>query len=196
MSASLVDGRTARRERNRRTAVAALLELYDEGHHDARAEDVALRAGLSARSLFRYFDDVEDLQRAACDAQFERIAHHATLSTGPGDPLAERVADFVDQRLRLHRAVGGVGRVARALALGSPVIDERIRRARRGMHRQASALFATELDALDPARRVEASATIDIMTSYEAIELLVRQHRLSDTAIRRALVAAVTSAIA
>jgi len=196
VSAVLVDGRTARRERNRRAAVAALLEYYDEGRHEVSTEEVARRAGLSARSLFRYFDDVEDLQRAACDAQFERTARHATLRTVADDPLPERIEDFVDQRLRLHRSVGNVGRVSRALALGSPVIDERLRRARRAMSRQAAELFAPELDALGDARRAEVVATIDVVTAFEAIDLLLRQHRLGESAARRALVAAVSAVLA
>ena len=58
---SSVDGRNLRRQRNRQAIVNALLELYEEGRIDVSASLIVERAGLSERSLFRYFDDLNDL---------------------------------------------------------------------------------------------------------------------------------------
>ena len=60
-----IDGRRASRERNRDAVVDALLDLYREGNLSPGADAVAERSGLSRRSLFRYFDDLDDLCRAA-----------------------------------------------------------------------------------------------------------------------------------
>ena len=52
------DGRRARRDRNRVAVVDSLLALYAEGDLNPSTDAIALRAGLSPRSLFRYFDDL------------------------------------------------------------------------------------------------------------------------------------------
>ncbi|HRE00682.1 MAG TPA: TetR family transcriptional regulator, partial [Ilumatobacteraceae bacterium] len=62
-----VDGRRGRRDRNRDAVVDALLTLYHDGVLEPSADAIAEQAGLSARSLFRYFDDLDDLQRAAVE---------------------------------------------------------------------------------------------------------------------------------
>ena len=68
------DGRRQRRERNRDAVVDALLAIVADGDLAPSADAVAARAGLSTRSLFRYFDDVDDLCRAAIARQHERVA--------------------------------------------------------------------------------------------------------------------------
>ena len=59
-----VDGRTARRDRNRDAVLDAVIELFTEGHVGLVAADVAERSGVSLRSVYRYFDDLEALARA------------------------------------------------------------------------------------------------------------------------------------
>ena len=68
------DGRTLRRERNRAAMVDAMLELYREGNLAPSSDAIAERAGLSPRSLFRYFEDIDDLVHAAITRQQQRIA--------------------------------------------------------------------------------------------------------------------------
>ena len=51
------DGRRLRRALNREAVVDALLSLYDEGNLRPGTDRIAERAGISPRSLFRYFDD-------------------------------------------------------------------------------------------------------------------------------------------
>ena len=59
------DGRRARRERNREAVLDALMELVKEGDDDPSVDDIAARAGVSYRSVYRYFDDRADLFDAA-----------------------------------------------------------------------------------------------------------------------------------
>src|SRR6185437_733480 len=64
------DGRRLRRDRNRMAVVDALLDLYGESNLRPSTAEIADRAGLSHRSLFRYFDDFDDLCREAiCRAE-------------------------------------------------------------------------------------------------------------------------------
>ncbi len=127
-----VDGRHRRRDRNRATVVDALLELYAEGELAPGAGKIAARSGISARSLFRYFEDLDDLARASIARQQERIGHLWHLDATPSLPLPERIERFVDARLRLLEGMGAVGRVARLRALDQPIVAAELARVPRG----------------------------------------------------------------
>jgi AcrR family transcriptional regulator len=67
------DGRHARRSANRDKIIAAFLALVREGAVDPGAHAVAKRAGVSPRTVFRCFEDMEALYReltAAVRAEF------------------------------------------------------------------------------------------------------------------------------
>ena len=57
------DGRRLRSEASRLRIVEAMRDLIREGHVAPRAEDVAARADVGLRSVFRHFDDMETLYR-------------------------------------------------------------------------------------------------------------------------------------
>jgi len=57
------DGRRRRGEESRRRIAAAMLELIREGEISPRAEDVAARADVGLRTVFRHFDDMDSLYR-------------------------------------------------------------------------------------------------------------------------------------
>ena len=64
-----VDGRSLRRQRNRDAVVEAAFELIGERRTTPTIDEVAERSGLSARSVFRYFDDTDDLISAVIRRQ-------------------------------------------------------------------------------------------------------------------------------
>ena len=81
----------------------ALLALYREGHHDAGAADVAARAGVSVRTVFRLFDDLDSLVEIA----IERAASSpksrggdAPLPSAEVDRLRAEAAKFPDLTVR------------------------------------------------------------------------------------------------
>jgi len=76
---SAVDGRSLRRERNRQDIVDALLGLIENGETEISAALIASKAGLSERSIFRYFDDVNDLYRSVCDLAFSKEIEYALI---------------------------------------------------------------------------------------------------------------------
>ncbi|MEO8163437.1 MAG: TetR/AcrR family transcriptional regulator [Ilumatobacteraceae bacterium] len=186
------DGRILRRERNRENIVAALLSLYDKGQIEVSAAEIAGQAGLSERSLFRYFDDVNDLYRTACDAQFERISTFADLNELGRGSVAEKIEHFVDQRLRLFKQVGNIGRVARAHSHRVPAIDKQLGRGRKILRAQMMQHFEIELASLGRPERLAAVAGIDVLCSFESYELMRHDHGLSDSAIRSALTISLT----
>jgi AcrR family transcriptional regulator len=172
------DGRHARRQRNRDAVVDALLELYREGNLQPSSDEVAERAGLSARSLFRYFDDVDDLARAAITRQREQVRHLATLTITPDAPAADRIRELVAQRVRLFEAIGPVARVSRLRAPFRPVILGQLTQARAFLRRQVEQVMAPELAALS-SRAPQVLAAADVLCSFESYELLRHDQGLS-----------------
>jgi AcrR family transcriptional regulator len=57
------DGRTARRNANREKIVSSFLEMVREGTYQPSAHQVAHQAGVSPRTVFRCFQDMESLYR-------------------------------------------------------------------------------------------------------------------------------------
>ena len=68
------DGRVLRGERNRSAIVEALLALLEEGGAKPSAKEIAERAGVSLRSVFQHFDDMEALYAECVRQQYAKIA--------------------------------------------------------------------------------------------------------------------------
>ena len=173
------DGRTLRRERNRAAMVDAMLELYCEGNLAPSSHVIAQRAGLSPRSLFRQFEDIDDLVRAAIDRQLERVRPTLDLDIAHDAPFAKRVAALVEQRQRMFDAIGAVGKVSRIRAPFQPLIAAQLRQAGSFLRHQIERLFATELAHFEPAHAASALAAADVVSSFEAHQLLREDQRLS-----------------
>jgi AcrR family transcriptional regulator len=173
------DGRRLRRDRNREAVVAALLELYREGDIAPSTEEIAARAGISARSLFRYFDDSDALVRTAIARQQEHLAPLYALEIDPTAARDDRIAGFVAGRVRLLEEMGSVGRVARNLAAKQPRLAEELGRIRAVLRGQVADLFAAELASRSDADAVATLAAIDVLTSWESYHLLREDQGLS-----------------
>lgn len=171
VEANETDGRRLRRARNRVAAVDALIELYGEGQLEPNAATIAERAGLSPRSLFRYFDDVADLVRAAIEQRARTIVPILEQRIPPQLPRADRIDAFVALRLQLFDTIGSVGRVARMRAWTQPLVSENLSKVRQAMRRQTRDAFAVELDALADDERRRIVSAIELLTSYEALDL-------------------------
>jgi AcrR family transcriptional regulator len=165
------DGRRLRRSRNRETVVDALLALYGEGNLDPSAADVAERSGLSPRSLFRYFTDVDDLARAAIDRQYAILMPMAVIDLDMDASLSERAKSLVERRVKVFEIAGKVGLVARLRAPFEPVIAEQLTGIRTQLRAQIEALFSEELKALGATRGRAALAAIDSLCTFEAYYL-------------------------
>jgi AcrR family transcriptional regulator len=98
---ALVDGRRAWRDRNLNAVVDALLDLFAEGNLRPGADEIAVRSGVSRRSVFRYFDDLDSLDRVAIERQTARVAHLVELPAIGEGRLPDRIARIVAQRIEL-----------------------------------------------------------------------------------------------
>jgi AcrR family transcriptional regulator len=167
----LPDGRHARRERNREAVVDALLSLYCDGNLAPSSDEVAERSGLSPRSLFRYFDDVDDLVRTAINLQHERMWELAVRIPESDLAFTDRLARFIEWRFDLFDAMSWVGVVARLRAPFQPLISTQLDQIRAFLRRQISKIFAAELEA-DPDNAASTIAMCDVLCSFEAYRLM------------------------
>lgn len=182
------DGRRARRDRNRLAVVDAMLSLYTAGNLDPSSDEIAERAGLSPRSLFRYFDDLDDLVRVAISRQHERVQPLTGLDVSSHGALPERVQRLVAQRIRLFERIGSVGIVSRVRAPFQPLIASELAITRSCLRRQLEQLFARELEGRGVAGSVAAIASIDVLTSFEALQLMRDDQQLTRAQMEAVLV--------
>ncbi len=179
------DGRRARRERNRDAVVDALLELYRSGEFAPSTEQIAEAAGLSPRSLFRYFDDVDDLARVAVARQQEYLRPMMELKVSSEATLTERIEAIVRQRVQLYEGIGPVGVVARMRAPTQPILAKGLAMLREALREQIVRAFPELATTRD-----DRLATLDVLLSYESHQLMREDQGLS----RARVVAALTQA--
>ncbi len=140
-----LDGRTLRRDRNRDAVLDAVIELYREGNLSPRLEEAAARAGVSLRSVYRYFPEPADLLGAAVIRDFERASKDFTCVAGAKGTLQQRIEAYVDNRLQLYEAFAPSCRVARVHADSYPELAAILRAARDLVSDHVRAYFGPEL---------------------------------------------------
>ena len=181
-----VDGRTARRDRNRELVLDAVIALFTEDQLAPNAADVARRSGVSLRSVYRYFEDQDALMRAAIDRHAERVAPLYDVPDLGEGPLDDRIARLVECRIRLYEAAAPTARAALARGVGQPAPARPDGgRARAALRQQTEAMFAPELRAMSAADRRTTLAPVDALLQFESAEHLRRPPRLLGRADER-----------
>ena len=168
-----VDGRRLRGTRSREGVITAILELIHEGHHRPTTAQIAERSGVSVRSVFRHFDDVESLYAAAVEVHAARVAPYWELPDLPVDTEG-RIRAFVEHRLRLYEAMGEVRRSVEHRPVDSPVIAARLRQVRELHVEQVASVFAPELAAIDEPLRSVRTDAVALVTCWRSWEEATR----------------------
>ena len=187
-AADEVDGRRLRRTQNRSAVVLALVELFEQGVYQPSTGEIAERAGISPRSLFRYFDDVDDLHRAAIDSQLERAEPLLLLDVPSDAPTRTKIDRLVEARVHLFETIEPAARAARVAAHRRPLVAATLDESRSFLRNQLRQLFAPELTGA----RAELLPAIDALCSFETYELLRAHQALSRPKTIAALTAALT----
>jgi len=93
----LADGRRERSRSNRNKIVAAMVDLVGKGDVAPNAARVAQTAGVSLRSVFRHFDDMDDLYREMGEV-IEAQVTPIILEPPTGTTWREKLFDIADRR--------------------------------------------------------------------------------------------------
>jgi len=143
-AAVATDGRTLRSLRTREAIVDATIALLELGDLRPTAPRVAEQAGVSVRSVFQHFDDLETLHAAVAERLVERVA----VLVYPVDPslsLDERLDRFVRQRAVLLEAVTPIRRAAEVHGPFSQEITARLRDGQGFLRAEVEHTFGPEL---------------------------------------------------
>lgn len=166
------DGRTMRRTRNREAVLDAVLEIFEEGVLDPSIDDVAMRAGVSNRSIYRYFTDRDHLIRTAMSHATARVGPDLMLEPQADGEFSERVARFVDHRLSIYDRTSSITRAAKLASATEPLIAEQFDMARLMLRQQFLNHFAPELGPLASGEQTRAVIAAELPFQFESFEFL------------------------
>lgn len=99
-----VDGRRARGQANRNKLVAAMIELVREGSIAPTAEQVAARAQVALRTVFRHFDDMESLYREI-DTEIMQLITPLISSPFKATDWRGRLSESIERRAKLFETI-------------------------------------------------------------------------------------------
>jgi AcrR family transcriptional regulator len=192
---SAVDGRSLRRERNRQDIVDALLGLIENGETEISAALIASKAGLSERSIFRYFDDVNDLYRSVCDLAFSKEIEYALIDDAGVGSLDTKIENFVNQRVRIYTMNEKIAPAARSFAFKNPIIKNQLVVGRKLLRTQIINHFAQELSMFDKQQQQVAVAIIDSLTTFEYYDMMRSDQKMSVQTIKSVLTESIRKAL-
>jgi AcrR family transcriptional regulator len=163
------DGRRLRAARNYESVVSAVLDIVRESQppeiYLPSAAEVAARAGVSERTVFRHFADLNALFVAAAS----RIRPIQITYLGPRPDFArvgDRITELVRLRSKLYEEIAPVRRVAIHLSHTHPLLVDQLADAYALARTQVAEVFAPELSRLDAKRRSLMLDTLDLATSW------------------------------
>jgi TetR/AcrR family transcriptional regulator, regulator of autoinduction and epiphytic fitness len=181
----VTDGRSARSQRTRTAVVDALLALIRDGNLRPTAREIAERAGVSLRSVYVHFDDLEDLFLAAAQRHVEQISGLLVEVPATG-PLRSRTEALVGMRTRLWEQVGNVLKAAALQEPCSPTLSRWLAAGRAVSTRDLERVFAEELNRLPAHERARRLALIGALVSTAVWDQLRHDSKLGPAEARRA----------
>ncbi len=174
--AAPIDGRAARSQRTRGAIIDACIALVDQGDYRPTAPRIAEEAGVSVRSIFQHFDDLDSLFTAVAERAVERVS----MLLVPVDPdldLATRINRFVHQRSLLFEAVRPIRRAAAMQEPVSETISEWLDLAARSLRAEVVHTFGRELEGADRTARARLDA-VDTALGWANWEALRQRSKL------------------
>jgi AcrR family transcriptional regulator len=180
-----IDGRRLRSADSRARIVAAMLELIQAGDPSPGAEQVAFRADVGLRTVFRHFKDMDSLYREMSEVIETEVR---TIAAQPfqSPDWRGKLTELVDRRSRVFERIGPFKRAvdvhrhrSAALAKDSTKLSLELRAI---LKREMPALVASDLLLFE---------NLDLLLSFEAWSRLRREQGLSVEDARAVLDAAI-----
>jgi len=165
------DGRAARSHRSRRAIVDAMRALHAEGDLRPTAPRVAERAGVSLRTVWQQFADMETLLVEAIRRDQE-VLRSLTERIEPDQPLAPRITQFTGQRARILEHMTPTWRAARLAEPFSAQLQQNKTLMLAKSQAELEAVFAPELASLDNETRrqlLHSLQAISIWSFWESL---------------------------
>jgi TetR/AcrR family transcriptional regulator of autoinduction and epiphytic fitness len=166
-----VDGRAARSHRTKRAIINAMRALHAEGDLRPTAPKIAERAGVSLRTVWQQFTDMEALLVESVRRDSE-ILRSLVRRIEPNQPLAARVDTFVNQRARVLEEMTPTWRAARISQPSSAELRSDHRKKVAAGRAELEVVFAPEFEKLQGKQRdqlVESLHAISIWSFWESL---------------------------
>jgi len=176
------DGRAARALRTRQAVADALLDLIAAGDLRPTSKSIAERAGVSERTIFQHFEDLETLFSAAAERVGDRIVRCTRYVAAEG-PFEDRLEAYVSELAYLHEAMTPVRRASRLHAPFSPAVGQMLDWWRGMLRKGIERVFSAELDRWEGEERREVLESLALIVTWSSWESM-RQY--SDFSTRRA----------
>jgi AcrR family transcriptional regulator len=178
---AVADGRVQRSQRSGRAIVVALLDLIGEGSLAPTAQQVAARAGVGIRTVFRRFSDMESLF-AEMDTHLQAEALPLLIGGQPVGSLSRRAGELVRQRCAFFERIAPYKRSGNVKRWRSPFL--------RAGHARLVRVLRSELLRWSPELRSAPTAVadaIELATSFEAWDRLHSEQGLTRARVRAAV---------
>jgi len=169
----LSDGRARRSERSRHAIVSALFELIGEGDPQPTAQQVAGRAGVGLRSVFRHFADMESLY-VELHERVQAAALPLLRDPPSSGSVEERAVEMVQARSAFFEAIAAYKRSGDVARHRSVFLQKQHVRVVRELRER----LLTALPELSRAPEAVVDA-LDAALSFEIWERLRRDQKLS-----------------
>jgi TetR/AcrR family transcriptional regulator, regulator of autoinduction and epiphytic fitness len=153
------DGRVARSHRTRRAIVDAMRALHGEGDLRPSASRIARRAGVSLRTVWQQFADMEALLVEAGRRDLE-ILLGLMRPIDPGLPLDDRIALFVSRNAEIYEQMAPGWRAARLHQPFSAELQRSKQRANALGQAEIEVVFGPELGRLAGRRRQQLAGAL------------------------------------
>ena len=190
----VVDGRTARRHRNKAAVLDAMIALTRELNEEPAVELIAERAGVSYRSIYRYFDDRTDLMLSAIRQVIGDMSPLIqTEFLGEGE-FEDRLRRYVELRLSVYRQLAPLTRLAVRRSADQPLVRAELAKVRQFQQAQFERQFAAELADIDDSDVV--MPAINALFLFEPLEYLAEDVGLDDAAMIEVLARHITAHLA
>jgi AcrR family transcriptional regulator len=176
------DGRVRRGARNHQAIVDAMYELVRTTHAPPTMDEVARRAGVGTRTVFRQFQDLESLFRTMNERLLGEILGMVTLTPPTGD-LATDLRALAHRRAKVFEHISPFRHATRGLRHTSTFLREQDARF---THMLRAMLETT----VRPHLAEDAQSTLeilDLLLSFEAWDRLRETQKLGAKAAEQAI---------
>jgi AcrR family transcriptional regulator len=190
MEPAQADGRRQRSVDSRARIVQALLDLVGEGEISPSAEQVALRAQVGLRSVFRHFKDMDSLyseMSQVIEAEIVKTFYRPHV----GGTVSERLADLVSRRAGLFERIAPFRRASTTLAHRSSFLASEQKRMTAWLRKILEEALSPEV----LADKVTVDA-LDLLLSFDSWNRLRQDQNLSPSEAEAVIGAAVARVIA
>jgi AcrR family transcriptional regulator len=173
-----IDGRRQRSERTKQTIMDAYIALLREKPEIPTAARIAARAGISTRSIFERFSDLQTLSLATVDYAFTIGEAQAVVRNGDGDRPA-RLRSHVETRANTCEQWLPLWRVVVANEGKLEELKARIRFIREAVVKRIELMYRPELANLPDVHRRDLLIALEALIDFESWGRMRELHGLS-----------------